>query len=95
MNCSTPYYDRYLIDDILKNIIKGLIDIDKLQKKIKELLQITIFTSLNSKKRYVLLDLKTRLSLQKAEMKKCEALVIENPSIVNEEEYKKKSVDKK
>ena len=90
MYCDTPYYDRYLIDDIFKNIIKGLIDIDKLQEKIKELIQVTIFTSLNSKKKYTLLDLKTRLGLQKAEMKKCEALAIENPSIVDEEEYKNK-----
>lgn len=90
MYCNTPYYDRFLIDDIFKNIIKSLIDIDKLQTKIKELLQITIFTSLNSKKKYTLLDLKTRLGLQKAEMKKCEALAIENPSIIEDEEYKNK-----
>ena len=90
MFCQTGYYDRNLIDDIFKNIIKSIIDIDKLHTKIKELLQITIFTSLNSKKKYALLNLKTRLGLQKAEMKKCEALAIENPSIIEDEEYKNK-----
>jgi len=88
MYCDAPYYDRYLIDDIFTNIIKNLIDIDKLRQKIKELLQITIFTSLNSRKKYELLDLKTKLASQTAEMKKCEALAIENPSIIDDEDYK-------
>lgn len=90
MYCDAPYYDRYLIDDIFTNIIKNLIDINKLRQKIKELLQLTIFTSLNSRKKYELLDLKTKLASQTAEMKKCEALAIENPSIVDDEDYKSK-----
>lgn len=88
MYCDAPYYDCYLIDDIFTNIIKNLIDIDKLRQKIKELLQLTIFTSLNSRKKYELLDLKTKLATQNAEMKKCEALAIENPSIVEDGDYK-------
>lgn len=53
-------------------------------------MQLTIFTSLNSRKKYELLDLKTKLATQTAEMKKCEALAIENPSIVDDCDYKNK-----
>lgn len=81
MYSDTHYYDRFLINDIFKNIIKGLIDIDKL----KELLQTTISISHNYKK-----ILKTRLGLQKAEIKKCKDLVIENLSIIEDEEHKNK-----
>ena len=90
MYCDAPYYDRYLIDDIFTNIIKNLIDIDKLRQNIKELLQLTIFTSLNSRKKYELLDLKTYFATQITKIKKYEALAIENPSNVDEEDYKNK-----
>lgn len=85
--CSSPYYDRDLLDRIFINILKNQIDIKDVALRIKETLKVILLMSFGTKKKFDLIKVNTDLLEQQAELKKNEALEIQNPDVINDETF--------
>ena len=83
--CSNPYYDRDLLDHIFINILKNQTDIKNVELRIKETLKVILLMSFGAKKKFDLIKVNTDLLEQQAELKKNEALEIQNPDVINDE----------
>lgn len=83
--CSSPYYDRNLLDHIFINILKNQTDIKEVALRIKETLKVILLMSFGAKKKFDLIKVNTDLLEQQAELKKNEALEIQNPDVINDE----------
>jgi len=85
--CSSPYYDRDLLDRIFINILKNQTDIKDVALRIKETLKVILLMSFGVKKKFDLIKVNTDLLEQQAELKKNEALEIQNPDVINDEAF--------
>ncbi|MDD3999372.1 MAG: hypothetical protein PHX62_00565 [Bacilli bacterium] len=85
--CSSPYYDRDLLDRIFINILKNQTDIKDIALRIKETLKVILLMSFGAKKKFDLIKVNTDLLEQQAELKKNEALEIQNPDVINDESF--------
>lgn len=85
--CSSPYYDRDLLDHIIINILKNQTDIKDVALRIKETLKVILLMSFGAKKRFDLIKVNADLLEQQAELKKNEALEIRNPDVINDEAF--------
>ena len=83
--CTSPYYDRDLLDHIFINILKNQTDIKDVALRIKETLKVILLMSFGAKKKFDLIKVNTDLLEQQAELKKNEALEIQNPDVINDE----------
>jgi DNA invertase Pin-like site-specific DNA recombinase len=83
--CSSPYYDRDLLDNIFINILKNQTDIKDVALRIKETLKVILLMSFGAKKKFDLIKVNTDLLEQQAELKKNEALEIQNSDVINDE----------
>ena len=85
--CSSPYYDRDLLDHIFINILKNQTDIKDVAIRIKETLKEILLLSFCAKKKFDLAKVNIDLLAQQAEFKKNEALEIQNPDVINDESF--------
>ena len=85
--CSSPYYDRDLLDHIFINILKNQTDIKDVALRIKETLKVILLMSFGAKKKFDLIKVNADLLEQQAELKKNEALEIQNPDVINDKSF--------
>ena len=88
--CEQKYLDGNLLEDIIINVLSQLTDFNNLKIKIKESLKEILSLIIGSKKKYDSIKVAAESTTIKAELKNQEALMINNPDIINDEAFKEK-----
>jgi len=86
--CDSHYLDARLLEHIIGNVIGQISFIDDLKKRIKETIGEILPLVIGSKKKYDTIKIGCELTSLKASLKNDEAVMMNNPDVINDQTFK-------